>query len=135
MARAGAWSPLIALKKESTCLLAMLWFVLTSSTNVKSHVQGSGRCRARGGGLVLYFENDPDELEHQAQKVQRVAQEETSLEFPSIRHEPLHSSTDPCSGAEISEENCVKIFNDYAAGHAPVVLVFFCRWKSHHWMQ
>eukprot|EP00435_Cladocopium_sp_Y103_P041697 s368_g11.t1 len=82
--------------------------------NVKSHVQGSGRCRDRArGGLVLYFENDPDELEHQAQKVQLVAKEETSSDFPLVRHEPLHSSTDPCSGAEISDENCVKIFNEY----------------------
>lgn len=99
--------------------------------NVKSHVQGTGRCRNLGkGGLVLYFENDPDQYEHEAELVDAIAREEAPVgEMPALSPQlDTNSSTDPSTGAEVNGSNCLQIFNTYAIcfciGRFAFVLLF-----------
>ena len=82
--------------------------------NVKSHVQGSGRCREAGkGGLVIYFENEPEEEQLLAEKVHRVAQRAAEEPVAAQHQSDAGSSIDPATGAEINRSNCLSMLNHY----------------------
>ena len=82
--------------------------------NVKSHVQGSGRCRGAGkGGLVIYFENEPEEEKLLAEKVHRVAQRAAEEPVAARHQADAGSSIDPATGAEINRSNCLSMLNHY----------------------
>ena len=82
--------------------------------NVKSHVQGTGRCRGAGkGGLIIYFENDPDVEQQQADLVQQVAQQGAQEPVARACQPDPQGCVDPATGAEIDEINCLSILNDY----------------------
>ena len=80
--------------------------------NVRSHVQGSGRCRGFGkGGLVIYFENDPMEYQEQALKVRAMAACSELVQTPPLSPEPMWEH--PSTGAEINAGNCLDMLNKY----------------------
>ena len=84
---------------------------------MKSHVQGTGRCRGLGsGGLVLYFENDPKEYICQAKSVEAIARSSspagetlTSQDLQAITDE----ASDPSTGASLTESNSIALLNNY----------------------
>ena len=84
--------------------------------NVKSHVQGSGRCRGLGsGGLVLYFENEPEEYICQEKNVEAIARssspvgEALASDIQAIDDE----AADPSTGALLTESNSIGLLNNY----------------------
>ena len=80
--------------------------------NVRSHVQGAGRCRGFGkGGLVIYFENDPVEYQEQAQKVRAMAAYSEPGQAPPPSQEPMWQH--PSTGAEVNAGNCLDMLNKY----------------------
>ena len=82
--------------------------------NVKSHVQGAGRCRGAGnGGLVIYFENDPEKEELRAQQVHEVAQRAVQEPVAAGPRPESESSVHPTTGAEINRSNCLSMLNNY----------------------
>lgn len=85
--------------------------------NVKSHVQGTGRCRGFGsGGLVLYFENDPEEYICQAKSVEAIARS-SSPAGETFALQDLQATTDeasdPSTGASLTESNSIDLLNKY----------------------
>ena len=82
--------------------------------NVKSHVQGTGRCRGLGkGGLVIYFENDPGEEEDQAARVRAIAEAASEELISTGPQADAGRSVHPATGAEINRDNCLPRLNDY----------------------
>ncbi|CAE7206024.1 dcl1 [Symbiodinium sp. CCMP2592] len=82
--------------------------------NVKSHVQGTGRCRGAGkGGLVIYFENDPEEEQLRAQQVHQIAQRDAQEPVAAGPRQSAAGSIHPATGAEINRGNCLTLLNSY----------------------
>eukprot|EP00439_Symbiodinium_sp_Y106_P039454 s5633_g4.t2 len=82
--------------------------------NVKSHVQGTGRCRGEGkGGLVIYFENDPEEEELRAEQLHQIAQRDAQEPVAAGPRQSAGGSVHPATGAEINRGNCLSMLNSY----------------------
>eukprot|EP01062_Namystynia_karyoxenos_P045672 TRINITY_DN3397_c0_g1_i3.p1 TRINITY_DN3397_c0_g1~~TRINITY_DN3397_c0_g1_i3.p1 ORF type:complete len:1062 (+),score=296.77 TRINITY_DN3397_c0_g1_i3:72-3257(+) len=88
----------------------------------KSHIQGSGRARARDA-KIYYFENRSEVEEARAERLTEIARDETlaiprdelHLHAPGLRRTEVHPFIVPGSGIVVTLLDCIPPFHEYCA--------------------